>query len=543
MTTQPLAYRVLRRVKVKCPVGEKFCGWRGDYGDLQRHMVTAEHGGGGGGEAKGGDGCSDGEGKEESEGKIGDATSTDESSNATRDAYKEQADGLFSGGNYLEALELYTSAISRFGGPTADPVYLSRVHGNRAAARYMVGMYRGCVEDCDRAMMLDPEYRKCITRRGRALRDMGEFEEAVRRARQVEDTAEGAAELAKSRQIEQQFRRGVDMLDRREYGPAKTAFSGLVTHNSSPRVLLSLARCELGLGNVDRAARLSLQVNRGGVQAEAMEVGGLAALMRGDFDRACMMFKEGSRLDPDNKGNQDAGRKGRMAKSIWAEAMVEKGKREWERVVELLNVIEDSIKDIIVQGSELESMIYVERAKARLRMKDFEGSLKDSGYILYSQEDSAEGWVVKSRALMGLGREEEAMEDLRRVMESWGAAEERVREVWEQLEFAVRKKNRTDYYALFDLPSVCSEMEIKKKYKVKALELHPDKWMEATTEDRAGATEKFKLLGEGLEILTDDFKRRLYDEGYDKQAIEDRVQRAERAAHHRTGYHGHHGSG
>lgn len=250
---------------MKCPVGEKFCGWRGDYGDLQRHMVTAEHGGEGGrGEAKGGDGCSDGEGKEESERKIGDATSTDESSNATRDAYKEQADGLFSGGNYLEALELYTSAISRFGGPTADPVYLSRVHGNRAAARYMVGMYRGCVEDCDRAMMLDPGYRKCITRRGRALRDMGEFEEAVRRARQVEDTAEGAAELAKSRQVEQQFMRGVDMLDRREYGPAKTAFSGLVTHNSSPRVLLSLARCELGLGNVDRAARLSLQVNRGG---------------------------------------------------------------------------------------------------------------------------------------------------------------------------------------------------------------------------------------------------------------------------------------
>jgi DnaJ family protein C protein 7 len=46
-----------------------------------------------------------------------------------------------------------------------------------------------------------------------------------------------------------------------------------------------------------------------------------------------------------------------------------------------------------------------------------------------------------------------------------------------------------------------------------------------------------------MEILTDDFKRRLYDEGYDKKAIEERVQRAERAAHHRSGYHGQHGSG
>ena len=85
------------------------------------------------------------------------------------------------------------------------------------------------------------------------------------------------------------------MLQRGEFGPAKTVLSGIVRTNKSPRVLLALARCELGLGNVDRASRLSLQVNRLGVSSEAMEVGGLSALMRGDFDRACMMFREGSR--------------------------------------------------------------------------------------------------------------------------------------------------------------------------------------------------------------------------------------------------------
>ena len=116
----------------------------------------------------------------------------------------------------------------------------------------------------------------------------------------------------------------------------------------------------------------------------------------------------------------------------------------------------------------------------------------------------------------------EAMEDLRPVMESWGAGVDRVREVWEQVEHEVRKKRRVDYYKLFDLPTVCSEMEIKKQYKVKALELHPDKWMEAGEEERKEAEEKFKLLGEGLEILTDDFKRQLYDEGYDREAIEER---------------------
>lgn len=95
----------------------------------------------------------------------------------------------------------------------------------------------------------------------------------------------------------------------------------------------------------------------------------------------------------------------------------------------------------------------------------------------------------------------------------------------------------------------CSEMEIKKQYKVKALELHPDKWRigegekECTLAEAKGAEEKFKLLGEGLEILTDSFKRQLYDEGYDRKSIEERVAAAQRAAHWQQNGHGHGHSG
>ena len=66
-------------------------------------------------------------------------------------------------------------------------------------------------------------------------------------------------------------------------------------------------------------------------------------------------------------------------------------------------------------------------------------------------------------------------------------------------------------------------------YKRLALDWHPDKNNE-TAEAQAAAEAKFKLLGEALEILTDDFMRKLYDEGYDKAAIEERVQAANRAA-------------
>eukprot|EP00957_Ditylum_brightwellii_P121124 9237899-Ditylum_brightwellii.AAC.1 len=90
-------------------------------------------------------------------------------------------------------------------------------------------------------------------------------------------------------------------------------------------------------------------------------------------------------------------------------------------------------------------------------------------------------------------------------------------------------------------------MEIKKQYKVKAMEFHPDRFSGAkyTDSQRKEAEEKFKLMGEGLEILCDDFKRQLYDKGYDQSAIKDRVAAAQQAANRRSGGHGgyHHGYG
>ena len=59
---------------------------------------------------------------------------------------------------------------------------------------------------------------------------------------------------------------------------------------------------------------------------------------------------------------------------------------------------------------------------------------------------------------------------------------------------------------------------------------HPDKHTESA-EATAKAEAHFKLLGEALEILADDFTRRLYNEGYDKEAIAERVAAANRAAH------------
>lgn len=78
--------------------------------------------------------------------------------------------------------------------------------------------------------------------------------------------------------------------------------------------------------------------------------------------------------------------------------------------------------------------------------------------------------------------------------------------------------------------------------RARALECHPDKFVGQGEAAAKEAEKNFKLLGEALEVLGDAQMRSLYDEGYDKTAIDERVEAARRAArgdHRHGGRHGH----
>ena len=108
-----------------------------------------------------------------------------------------------------------------------------------------------------------------------------------------------------------------------------------------------------------------------------------------------------------------------------------------------------------------------------------------------------------------------------------------VKHALQRANFEVRRVKRPDYYELLKVPSVCSALEIKAAYKQRALECHPDRNQDSA-EARNAAEAQFKMLGEALEILGDEFSRKLYNEGYDKEAIAERRAAADRAARGHT---------
>lgn len=62
-----------------------------------------------------------------------------------------------------------------------------------------------------------------------------------------------------------------------------------------------------------------------------------------------------------------------------------------------------------------------------------------------------------------------------------------------------------DHYAVLGVSKTASEEEIKKAYRIKALETHPNK---------GGDAEEFKKANEANEVLSDPEKRAAYDEEY-----------------------------
>jgi DnaJ family protein C protein 7 len=539
---QPLAHRVVSTVLVKCPLQGVACKWKGDYGDLQSHLTSqTAH--------LEDDDDEDAVMGQDDELKAAPITVTEAETStsvsriqALATSLKEQANSQFASGHYKEARSLYQKAISVLQ-ETKNPdddikSLLATLYSNNAATKLSLQEYNECIDDCRKAIAFDATYVKVYIRWSRACIQQGHFVAALAAMEEgLTATKSNLLEKEKSKlqQLVDLQVQGNQQLLQQQYASAKSTFGQLLRESSGGPLLLGAAKADLGLGLTDSALTLTMRVlQKHSQNPEACLVRGQVMFLMDDMEVGLKWMQQGLRLDPDSASIKATYRQLKQVKELLETARQEHFRRKFDLAVDILTQAISKCQPLPAK-SPMYATLYTQRAEAYLRLKQYDKTLKDCALVVYAQEDCIPAWLIQFQAHHGLGQPETALQEVTEVLHKLGNGDARLRGAYETADFQVRKQKRTDFYKLFAVPSIASEMEIKKAYKRKALELHPDK---QPPEKRPEAQRQFQMLGEGLEILCDDFKRKLYDEGYDMGAIRERVESANRAAHHHG--HGHH---
>jgi len=511
----PLAWRILSRVEINCPLGDKGCSWKGEYSELSSHLTSSDS-------------------HHSQPGLAGEASAAATRSNA--EALKEQGNKRFEARAFQEAVKLYSKAI------TLDPS-VANFYSNRAAAWKMLGAVEECISDCRAALALDPAHIKAHTRLAKALCEQGDFDTALallqEAAQKLPEATEIQEELQKVGGIKGGFEQALQAFNNGDFVTALEIFQAVDASSGDTRTRLWVAKAATEAGLTDKAITITLRILKSDDKnAEAFAVRGIALFHSGDMVQGIKHCREALRLDPDQPQAARSLKSFRIMSECITKAKECANCRQFEEAEKLLT--EALALSTMPAKAAILASLFSERASVRTRLKMYEEAMADCHAAISARDDTKDAWLTRASCLIALGRPEDARDEMTALLRMFDN-DTLVRHWHQKADFEVRKKTRPNYYAILGISTIATEGEIKMAYKARALVCHPDKAEESA---RPAAEESFKLLGEALEILGDSMRRKLYDEGYDKEKIEERVAAAQRAArdgdsrgHHHGHYH------
>ena len=437
---------------------------------------------------------------------------------------KEQANGAFKGGRYKDATDLYTDAInlyiSIYTHTSDNKGLVASLYGNRAAAYLKRELFQSCLEDCDSALSFNKHLPRACLRKAWALKEMGRLEQASttlsRGLADNPDHKELEDELAFCRKLLDGFVIVQSSLDRKQYKEAKISLSKMKLKTKNALILE--CKADLGLGNANyvietlKSKILSIDIK----DAEALELVAQAHFQNGDLDEAIQQAQSARHCRTDRnemKPNLQTYQEVQLGSILGRSALHEK---KYDKAVQGFSKAINGCADHLPNKSALLHSLLVFRAQAYLLAHKFEDCLEDTKKIITSDDTYALAWVARVKAYQGLRNYELIARELGPVVGKLDNSflNEAYLEAMNPPEFV-------DLYKLFGVSRNASVEEIKRQYKFKTQEFHPDKFMgkQFTEDERKEAEEKFKLLGQGLSLLSDSFQRDMYDAGHDLDSI------------------------
>eukprot|EP01035_Chromulina_nebulosa_P020200 gene20200-26221_t len=384
---------------------------------------------------------------------------------------KKRAETLKWKGNDCYQNALYQDAIRYYSQAIALNPDEGTYYGNRAASWLMLNEFNQAINDCNSGL----KYEKVI----------GELDKLSR---------------------------------------SKRLFEQLQTNGitADPKLFVALSKSHFHLKDYENSSKYSQKAinlyNKQGGDIDAYVIRGDSLMMLGLTEQSIKYYTAAIQLDPDN---QQIVIKLKSAKRIQSETsrlrklIVERmNQRDYQTAINYCSeglLIDKTCMKLMAEMHYNRSKAYQHIAKTTVKpvhsnttssnANDFIDNLKkalqDAGSAIYYDRSMLEAIYLKVKLLQSLNRHEEAVNELEQTL---------------QLENVGIEKG-----------SLATNEEIKKAYKKSALKWHPDRHAASNEDTKKEAEQKFKLIQNGFELLSDPMKRKLYDQGYDVDEIEERV--------------------
>ena len=417
---------------------------------------------------------------------------------------RNSAEQAFTNGEIAESLRYWSQVIS-----------LEPTNANNFYKRFRVYLRQNkmkeALSDLNSVLNLKSQDENALSQRGKLNLRIGNCESALsdfKALQSVDPKNVALAQKGKAEECVRLIKEAARHHKRGNYPAAKEVYSALIAiAERSTEFLFNRAECLYFMGDMYEAIADSGKVLKSAPDnLLALELRASAYYTLGELDMAKEHYRSALKYDPEHRNSKEGHRQIKKIQTNRKKADVAMSAKKYtEAITHLDGIISaDSNHPLFVMAANLD------KGRAFKELKKYAEAKTILQTILDLDEGHAEANHILGLVLVDEEEWEPALRYLRKAHES-SNGDRNIENDIRQAEAALKQSKQKDYYKILGVSRRAKAKEIKKAYREKALEWHPDKHQGEGEKEKA--EKQFQLVAEAYEVLSDKEKRGKYDRG------------------------------
>lgn len=374
------------------------------------------------------------------------------------------------------------------------------------------------MSDLNKVLDLEPSHEQALGQRAKLTLRMGRCSDAVEDFVKLKAINANSKELSSSDQAsrcEIAQRHANNQYERQQYHAAREHFNQAIQYTiisttqqeQCTDMLLKRAHCSFHMGDWHQVISDCGKVLKGMKDnLDALTLRGNAYYALGELDTAKEHYRQALHFDPEHNDSKQGHRLTKKVGSALSKSQNSMTTGQYAEAVKHLNNLlnADPNHQVFVVAA------WGDLGEAYRKLGEYDLAKENIFKIIERDSNNWNAHKIHGNIVLDQEDYEEAVKIFRHAHELSGG-DASVQQDLQRAEAALKQSKQKDYYKILGVPRNSQIKQIKKAYREKALEWHPDKHQGEVEKEKA--EKQFQLVAEAYEILSDKELRGKYDRG------------------------------